>query len=85
MFNISSFFDKFKNVALKEFSIRERILVTIKDHTGVSIDIKDIEFTNKIIRIKASPAAKSHIFIKKQTILDELKKSMPDMIIVDLQ
>ena len=52
MFNISNFFDKFKNVALKEFVIREKIVNAIKQHTGAIIDVKDIEFLNKIIRIR---------------------------------
>ncbi len=85
MFNISNFFDKFKNVALKEFVIREKIVNAIKEHTGATIDIKDIEFLNKVIRIKGSPSLKSQVFIKKTAILDTLRTDMPDMIITDLQ
>ncbi|MFM2290413.1 MAG: hypothetical protein RIS29_226 [Bacteroidota bacterium] len=85
MFNIGNFFDKFKNVALKEFVVREKIVNAIKEHTGATIDLKDIEFLNKIIRIKGSPSLKSQIFIKKTAILDTLRGSMPGMIITDVQ
>ena len=85
MFNIGNYFDKVKNIAFKEFSIRDKILSIIKTHTGVVLEMKDIEIINKIVRVKASPSAKSHIFIKKQAILEDIRKSLPSMIVTDLQ
>jgi hypothetical protein len=83
-FNIGSFFDKFKNAALQEMQTRELMVRSIEKNTGVKLDIKEVELKNKIIRIKASPAAKNHIFMKKETILGDIRSQLGGYIIDDI-
>lgn len=83
MKEISGFFDKFKNVALKELHKREVITNIIEKITRQKIEIKDLEIKNGIITIKGNQALKSEIFLKKKTLLDALIKS--DIKIVDIK
>ena len=84
-FNIGNFFDKFKNTALKEMRIRQTIADSIEKNAGVKIDLKEISLKDKIIRINASPAAKNHIFMKKEAILASVKNDLPGFIVSDLR
>ncbi len=84
-FNVGNFFDKFTNAALNEMRIRQTIVDSIEKNTGVKLDLKEVEFKNKIIRIKASPAARNHIFMKKEAILADMKTTFPGFIVSDLQ
>lgn len=72
MKGISGFFDKFKNVALKELKKREVIISTIASATGHTLDMKDISIKNEIILIQGSQALKSEIFLKKKKILERI-------------
>jgi hypothetical protein len=85
MLTIGNFFDKFRNVALKEVVFRETISEIVKKNTGSGIDIKDITYSNKIIRLKTSPAMKNQIFIKKEKILEDIKATITNYIVIDLQ
>lgn len=84
-FNVGNFFDKFKNTALKEMKIRQIIADSIEKNTGIKLELKEIELKNKIIRIKASPAVRNSIFIKKEAILNAIKTELPGFIITDFQ
>ncbi len=84
-FNIGGFFDKFKNAALKEMGTRQIIVDSIEKIAGVKLDLKEIEMKNKIIRIQGGPAARNHIFMKKEVILAEIRTQLPGFIVSDLQ
>lgn len=74
MKEISSFFDKFKNTALKELNKREIIISSIYKATKQSIDIKDISIKQGILYIKGDQGLKSEIFLKKNAILSAINK-----------
>lgn len=74
MKEISGFFDKFKNAALKELRKREIIVESIYKTTKQKIDIKDIEIKNAVILIKGNNSFKSELFLKKKMILDQIAK-----------
>jgi len=74
MKEISSFFDKFKNTALKELNKREIIISSIYKATKQSIDIKDISIKEGILYIKSDQGLKSEIFLKKREILTLINK-----------
>lgn len=84
-FNIGSFFDKFKNAATREMVTRQLIADSIEKIAGVKLDLKSIELKNKIIRIQTSPAAKNHIFMKKESILTDIKTQLSSFIVADIQ
>jgi hypothetical protein len=84
-FNIGSFFDKFKNAALTEMRLRQIIVDSVEKNTSIKLDLKDVAFKNKIIRIQASPVAKSQIFMKKESILLDVRTALPGFIASDLQ
>jgi hypothetical protein len=84
-FNISSFFDKFKNAALKEMGLRQVIVDSVDKITSIKIDAKNVELKNKIIRIQTNPTVKNHIFMKKELILADIREKLPNFIVTDLQ
>lgn len=75
MKEISSFFDKFRNSALKELNKREIIASSLYKIVKIKIDIKDLDIKNGILHIKGSQMLKSEIFLKKKTILDTFIKN----------
>ena len=85
MFNVGSFFDKFNKGLIKELRLREAIARIIQEYTSIALDIKDIECKHKVIRIKASPIARNQIFMKKEKILEAVKRELPGTLFTDLQ
>ena len=74
MQEISKFFDKFRNVALKEINKRDTITSIIADTLKIKIDPKFIDIKNSVITVKGSQALKSEIYLKKKQIIDLLMK-----------
>jgi hypothetical protein len=70
MKGISSFFDKFNNVAIREIKKREIISFCIESVVKQKVEIKDIHIREGILTIKGNQALKSEIFLKKKRILD---------------
>jgi hypothetical protein len=85
MFNIGSFFEKFNNAALREMKTRQIIADSIQAATGVVVESKNITFRNKVVTIQANPAEKSQIFIKKESVISNIKNKLPGIIISDLR
>lgn len=75
MKEISSFFDKFRNSALKELNKREIIASSLYKIAKIKLDIKDIDIKNGILVIKGSQMVKSEIFLKKKMIIDLINKN----------
>lgn len=75
MKEISSFFDKFRNSALKELNKREIIASSLYKIAKIKLDIKDIDIKNGILVIKGSQMVKSEIFLKKKIIIDSINKN----------
>ena len=75
MKEISSFFDKFRNSALKELNKREIIASSLYKIAKIKLDIKDIDIKNGILVIKGSQMVKSEIFLKKKMIIDSMNKN----------
>ena len=73
MFNIASYLEKFKNIGQGEKSIKEAILLSIKEVVGIDLESKAILVKNGEVLLKVSPGIKSAIFIKKVEILKRIK------------
>jgi len=74
MQEISKFFDRFRNIALKEMYKRESISAALNESLKMKLDPKDFEYKNNTIVVKGSGVLKSEIFLKKKTIIDLLSK-----------
>jgi len=74
MFNISSYLEKFKNIGQDKKLLKETICLTVKEITGVEIEIKNIIIKNGEIIFNVSPAIKNLLFIKKRLILFKIKQ-----------
>ncbi len=83
MKEISNFFDKFKNNALKELNKRDSIVSIINKYTKAGIEIKDIVIKNSVITVKANSSLKNEIFLKKKTIIEKLKSDI-SLTIIDI-
>ncbi len=84
MKEISAFFDKFKNVALREINKREIICKCIEKVIKQKIEIKDIQIREGVVIVKCHQILKSEIFLKKKQILDNLSKNT-DFKIIDIK
>ncbi len=76
MKSVGNFLDKFRNRAVKEIQNRDIIVNIIKKISNIEINIKNIEISNGILKIKLSSIEKSEIFLKKDQILKEINKKI---------
>jgi len=82
MKGIGAFFEKFKNLALKDEAKKEAVADAIYKIINQKIEIKNINIKNHIAIINGDQALKSEVFIKKKAILDLIPK---DIKIVDIK
>lgn len=85
MQNIGGFFEKFKSKFVKEVQNLVFISETIKKHTGIEVDMKNIAISNGLVRIKTTSLEKNVIFIKKTQILNDLERGLYRLKIRDIQ
>jgi hypothetical protein len=83
MKEIGQFFNKFNSIAVREIKRREYICGIIKKSTNQEIGIEDIIFVNRVIKIKGTSGLKNQILIKKDYILKQILKNLPN--IIDIQ
>ena len=76
MEHISLFLDKFKNLGLKEFLVKEEISKIIKKICKVEVSSKNISYKDGILTIKGSRMLKSELFMKKQELIKEIENSL---------
>jgi len=76
MFNVGGFFEKFLALQSKEIGVRNFIIESLKKNTGIDTTINDIEIKDGVVYIKKlSQAAKNTLFMKKDSILEEVNMS----------
>ncbi len=74
MFNIGSFFERFKNHELEEISFRSAVVDSIKETLQYDIDFSLVSYSDATIFLKISPTAKSAIFLKKGELIEKIAK-----------
>ncbi|MDO8575154.1 MAG: hypothetical protein Q7R78_00425 [bacterium] len=84
MFNINNYLKKFTFVENKDKKVKVLLIEVVKNSINLNLEEKNISLNNNIIYIKASPAIKSLIFIKKENILSSLREKT-DFIIKDIK
>lgn len=86
MLNIGQFFKKIQNKYTKELFLREIIQQSIQKQTGIRIPSEAISIKNNTVVVTGiSQAARSHLFIKKQNILQEITTQQQIRVITDIK
>jgi hypothetical protein len=74
MFNIESYLKRVVGIIDTSVVYQKDIAEIIQKHTSIDAKQKDLfEIKEGILRLKVSPLQKNVVFIKKETILKELK------------
>ncbi len=83
MQNLSNFLNKFRKL---KNPIEERVLIAkiVSDILGVSVSDEFVLVKNSTLYIKQVGKIKSEIFMKKNLILEELKKQLPKLNIQEI-
>jgi uncharacterized protein (UPF0210 family) len=84
MQRVGGFFEKFNSKITKQVQNLAFICETIKKHTGIEVEMKQISISNGILKIKTSSLEKNEIFIKKSRILKELEGKLHSLTLRDI-
>ena len=74
MFNISQFFTRWKSKELEEIIFRVAVTDSIRDVLRFELDPLLITYSNNIIFLKISPAAKGAILLKKNELIKKIQE-----------
>lgn len=85
MFNISNFLNKFAKLGHGEQAIINEVKVAVQEVALVSLEEKAFRFSNGVIYISTSAAAKSEIFLHKKELLERLNKKILKPKILDIK
>ena len=75
MQHISLLLERFKNLGLKEFLVKEEIVKILEKNCGVKISVKDVTYVDGLLTIKGSRSLKSELFLRKQEIVAEIENN----------
>ncbi|MDP3725755.1 MAG: hypothetical protein Q8R36_00985 [bacterium] len=84
-FNISSFLEKFKNIAPPDDFLKKTFISVVKDETGIEVLCGDIKITHGTIYLSASPTIKSELYIKKPLLLKRMSAALSKEQISDIR
>ncbi len=84
MKSLGGFFGKFNSKVASQIQNLVVILEIIKKHTGIDIEMKNINISAGILRLKCSSVEKSQIFIKKSQILKEINQRAQKLTITEI-
>ena len=77
MRGISEFFEKIRNIQLREIRAKTAVQETIKNRTGIEVPLGSISIKNGTVTLRAlGSEAKSAIYMKKAAILGDLSKML---------
>lgn len=85
MLKINNYLEKFKNISVPSEGVRKDVSQAIKDEIGLELEVKNISIKNMVIYVKCDSSAKSEIFLRKNKILDRLKKAKKNEEILDIR
>ena len=81
MLGIGSFFERWRNKDLDEIMFRGAIIDVVKDVLSFEIDQSAISYSNGIIFLKISPAAKGAIYLKKTEVIKKIQEKIKNKIV----
>lgn len=85
MFNIGSFFQKFKSRELDELRKRSVAAAVIKKITNIDVDIEKMRFEPGRITLSIGSLERNEVFMKKSLILTELNKELSPLVITEIR
>ncbi len=86
MLKISDFFKRIQNKYSQELYVRSVIQASLKKYINLEVPLESISFKSATIVLKGIPqVARSQIFIKKQTILDDIKANQDIRVVSDIK
>jgi len=78
---IKAFLERFKGITIPNESVRKFVAKIVKEKIDIEIDIKNIEYKNRVVSVNEHSAIKNEIFLNKKEILrslrDEFGKDSP--------
>lgn len=74
MLGIGSFFERFKSRELEEIRFRAAVVDSIKETLDYELDASLVSYSNGMISLNISPAAKNAVFLKKNEILKKIQE-----------
>ncbi len=78
MKNIDEFLKKF-TVIENPLNKKDEILKVLKVKFNIMLKPEDVSFDKGVLKIHAHPTIKSHLFLKKDEILETLNSSIPEL------
>jgi hypothetical protein len=72
MLTLANFLDKFKNIGIKEAEFKKCVILCIKSDFNKEILPKDVSVRLGVLYIKANPALKNELFMKKSSFLQKI-------------
>ncbi len=75
MKNLSNLIQRFSTLLDKKTLVKESVAAAIKEATDLTVSIDKISINDSVLEINTSPAVKSEIMLKANSILSELKNS----------
>ena len=77
-FNIGDFLKKFKTLVPQEKIVKDEMIQVVLIKTGILLSKEEISFNNNVVFLKTTPATRNELFMRKQSILSEMKKRLAD-------
>lgn len=76
MDQLSQYLERFKKILTSSSEIKETILSVIASISGITLEKTDIDIKHDTLYIKAHPATRNAIFMRKRKVLDELSSRL---------
>ena len=83
--HIKNYLEKFKNILFTKDEIYQVVLSVIENNISFKIERKFIQLKTPILYVKSSPMVRNEIMMKKDKILSDINKILPDSNIKDIK
>lgn len=84
MLPINQLLERFKNLTNTD-KVKKQLVVDILKENKIPIHLKQIRISNKVIFIKTNPIIKTEVLLRKENLLNEIKKINGFNNILDIQ
>lgn len=85
MEKISFFLEKFKELGFESALIKKIFIEEVEKVLSAKISPEDIKVNAGVLLVKAEPALKSELYLKRELILRELSKNLGPIKVVGLR
>jgi len=82
---ISNTLSKYKDLTPPDDSLRSYVVEYCTRELHIPLKKEDVKINNQTVHIKTTPLYKSEIFLKKRTLVQEIKKTFPASFINDVR